>query len=222
MIALYRPGGYGNAEERPERRIGFAGGRRQRRPFLRSFLPSPLAYPAAAGRPPGNQCAKPRGFGGGAPATRFRRFATPGFYRPIMETVQRMDARANILVELVRRQLCQLPLVAVVVVVIGPVGNHRFDLPKGLAVGQIDLILHVTVEALLRRIVPAVGTAGHRLPQGGVTDDLDESVAGIVATLIAVDQRLCLERDAVLSDEELNRLQHKVDFQGLAHTNLKH
>ena len=27
MVSLYRYGGYGNAEERPERRIGFAGDR---------------------------------------------------------------------------------------------------------------------------------------------------------------------------------------------------
>lgn len=53
MKSLYQQGGQGNAEERPERPAGFAGGRHFGAAF---FLPE-------ACRPPGNQSVKPRGLG---------------------------------------------------------------------------------------------------------------------------------------------------------------
>ena len=52
-------------------------------------------------------------------------------------------------------------------------------------------------EALLRSIIPAVAPAGHGLPQAAVFEDLDETQAGIVAALVAVNQRLLIQGNAV-------------------------
>ena len=45
-------------------------------------------------------------------------------------------------------------------------------------------------EALLRSIIPAAAPAGHGLAQTAVFEELDETQAGIVAALVAVNQRL--------------------------------
>lgn len=61
------------------------------------------------------------------------------------------------------------------------------DLLKPLTARNVDFIFHVAEETLLRGIIPAVVTAGHRLAKFSVFHDLDETVAGIV-TLVAMNQ----------------------------------
>lgn len=69
-------------------------------------------------------------------------------------------------------------------------------------------------EALLRSIIPAVAPAGHGLPQAAVFEDLDETQAGIVAALIAVNQRLRIQGDAVFLYQDIDCLQNEVQFKG--------
>lgn len=52
----------------------------------------------------------------------------------------------------------------------------------------------------------------HGLPQVAVFENLDETQAGIVAALVAMDQRMCIQRNTVLPDQNVNRLQNKVQF----------
>ena len=66
------------------------------------------------------------------------------------------------------------------------------DLLKAGTGGQIDLILHVAEEALLGRVVPAVGPAGHGLAELAVLHQLDKPYAGVMGALVAVDQDLGL------------------------------
>ena len=105
-------------------------------------------------------------------------------------------------------------LIAVVIVIVDPVINDRFDLIESLAARQVDFIFHMTEETLLRSIIPAVASAGHRLPQTAVFEDLDKTKTGIVAALVAVDQRLGIQGHAVFSDQDIDRFKNKVQFKG--------
>ncbi len=60
------------------------------------------------------------------------------------------------------------------------------------AEGQIQPIFHVSEEALLRCVVPTVGFPRHGLTQLIVSDGLNGFQAGVVGTMIAVDQGFCL------------------------------
>ena len=94
----------------------------------------------------------------------------------------------TVLVILLRRELVQIPLVAVLVVVVHPIVDDRSDLVVGIAVCDEfpDLVLHVTKKALLGCVVPAVALPGHGLNERSIPELPDEGVAGIVAALIAV------------------------------------
>ena len=67
-------------------------------------------------------------------------------------------------------------------------------------------------EALLRSIIPAVAPAGHGLPQAAVFENLDETQAGIVAALVAVNQRLRIQGNAVFLYQDMYCLQNEVQF----------
>ncbi len=103
-----------------------------------------------------------------------------------------------------------MPLITVVIVIVNPIINDHLDLVEGLTVRQVDLILHMAEETLLRSIIPVVASAGHRLPQTAVFEDLDETQTGIVAALVAVDQRLGIQGHAVFSDQDIDPFKNKV------------
>ena len=83
-------------------------------------------------------------------------------------------------------QLQQVPLVAVVVVIVHLVVDNFLDAPKGAAAGHSipDFIFHVSEETFLGRIVPAISLPGHGLQKFTVPQLLEESAAGVVASLV--------------------------------------
>lgn len=99
-----------------------------------------------------------------------------------------VEAGYSIAIELIGRKFSRLPLVAIIIVIVDPVINDCFDVVESLTLRQVNLILHMAEETLLRSIVSAVFFAGHRLPQATVFKNLDETQADIVAALVAMDQ----------------------------------
>ena len=78
---------------------------------------------------------------------------------------QRIYASLTVTVILPWREFLQIPLVTIFIVVIYPVSDNGLNLLIGGTPGNQrgNLILHVTEEAFLRRIVPAVSFPRHRL-----------------------------------------------------------
>ena len=74
----------------------------------------------------------------------------------------------------------------------------------------------MTEEALLRGIVPAVAPAGHGLPQTGVADNLPELLAGIMAALITVNQRLDIQRNTMVFHEDMDGFQDEIHLKRVA------
>ena len=69
-------------------------------------------------------------------------------------------------------------------------------------------------KAFLRRVVPAVPLPGHRLPQVAVFYEVDELDAGIMTALIAVNDRLLVQRYSVPFHQLLHGIQHEIHFEG--------
>lgn len=78
------------------------------------------------------------------------------------------------------------------VVIVYPIAYQGKEVVAITAGDQIQLVLHMPEEALVGRIVPAVGFPGHGLAQMIIPDDLNEFQTCIVGPLIAVDQGFCL------------------------------
>lgn len=89
-------------------------------------------------------------------------------------------------------QAGEIPLISLVIVIVGPGADRLVDLLKAGTGGQIDLILYMAEEALLGRVVPAVGATGHGLAEPAVLHQLDKLHAGVMGALVAVDQDLGL------------------------------
>ncbi len=123
-----------------------------------------------------------------------------------------MGSRGQIGIVFIRRQLGQIPLIPVVVVVVDPVVNGAPDIRKGGPAGALTgkLVLHVAEEALLRCVVPAVASAGHGLPQRAVLQETNELHTGVVAALIAVEDRPAVEGDPVVFHQFLHGFQYKI------------
>ena len=68
-------------------------------------------------------------------------------------------------------------------------------------------------EALLRGVIPAIASAGHGLYEMVVFQHLYESLACIMAPLVTVDDRRIVQCAAVLRDQPVHRLQHKIHHQ---------
>ena len=85
------------------------------------------------------------------------------------------------------RELFQIPLIAVIVIIIHPVIHNGTDLSEGLTISDQlgDLFLHVTEEALLERVIPAGALPRHGLDEGSIPQHMDEGVAGIVTALFS-------------------------------------
>lgn len=88
------------------------------------------------------------------------------------------------LVEFIRRQFCQIPLITFIVVVINIIIYKVFHLRKICAVFNLaaNVVFHVTEETFLRCIIPAVSFARHGLAQFFVTKNVNELIAGISCT----------------------------------------
>lgn len=86
-----------------------------------------------------------------------------------------------------------MPLITVIIVIVHPIVDDIPDLLEPLTARNVDFIFHMAEEALLRSIVPAVATAGHRLAKFSVLHDLDETVAGIVTALVTMNQSFCAQ-----------------------------
>lgn len=114
----------------------------------------------------------------------------------------------------VGRELCQIPLIPLVVVIRHIIVNDRLYLIKRGIARQVNQIFHMPEEALLWRIVPAVSFAGHRAAKLVVFNEFNKFAAGIMAALVAVDHSLCMERDAMFPHQNIHRVQHKVNIQG--------
>lgn len=71
-----------------------------------------------------------------------------------------------------------------------------------------NVIFHVTEKTLLRRVIPAVALAGHRLD--------NEGIAGVVTALIAVYDGGVIELRAILSNEAFHSADHEINFQVFA------
>lgn len=50
-----------------------------------------------------------------------------------------------------------------------------------------------------------------------IPDNLNEFMAGVVGTLVAVDQGSRLQRNTVFLDQAVYRVKHKINFQRPAH-----
>ena len=114
---------------------------------------------------------------------------------------------------LLRRELLQIPLVAVLVVVVHRIVDDRSDLVIGIAVCDEfpDLVLHVTEKALPGCVVPAVSLPGHGLNERSIPELPDEGVAGIVAALIAVDDGRAVQLGSVLAAHSVDHVKDEVN-----------
>ena len=126
---------------------------------------------------------------------------------------QRILTGHEVVVVFSRREPCQIPLVAFGVVILRPREKNLISLMNGLARGYIYLLLHVAEEAFLRGVVSAVSSTGHGLPRRAVLHELNKPHAGIMSALVAVDQRLRIERNAVLSNKIIDRIQNEIYLQ---------
>ena len=101
---------------------------------------------------------------------------------------KRVDACLEVCVVLAWGKLEEIPLTAVVVVVIHPVIDLGYDLTKGFEPMNdfFDVILHVSVEALLWCVIPAVSFPGHGLYELCIFEFFDKGIARIVTALIGV------------------------------------
>lgn len=119
----------------------------------------------------------------------------------------------TVTVILPQRELFRIPLVAIFVVVVHLIGDNSLNLLIGVTPGNQsgNLILHVTEEALLRCVIPAVSLPGHRLHEGSILELLDKGVAGIVAALIAMDDGRVAQRGSILAAHGVNHVKNEVD-----------
>lgn len=100
--------------------------------------------------------------------------------------IQRILPSSNKFVEFIRRQLGKMPLVTLIIVIIHIVINDDLNLSKLSTFRKFrhDVVLHMTEEAFLRSVVPAVSSAGDGLAEFFIIKDIYELVACIVAALI--------------------------------------
>ena len=125
----------------------------------------------------------------------------------------------DVLVKFVWGQLRQVPLAAVLVVIIHPAVNGCLRIRKGCPTGDLtgQLVFHVPEKALLGCVVPAVAPAGHGAPQLPALHQLNEFQAGVVGALVTVDHSLFVQRGAVVLHQPLHHLQNEIHFQRFAH-----
>ena len=103
-------------------------------------------------------------------------------------------------------------MVTVIVVIVNPIGYQSKEVVVIVAGSQIQFILHMPKEALLRCVVPTVGFSGHGLAQMIVLNDLDEFQAGVMGALIAIDQGFRMQRNAMVFNQLIHRIKDKINF----------
>ena len=135
-------GGYGNAEERPERQSESREGGTGVSLFFVQSTCCPFVLKAlnlgVRGRAPGWDCKK---------------------------YWQRVNPRLEVLVVLLGSQLEQISLTTIVVIIIHPIVDAGEDIVEGITHGDevSNFVLHMPEKALLRGIIPAVTAPGHGL-----------------------------------------------------------
>lgn len=129
--------------------------------------------------------------------------------------IQRILPGSNKVIEFIRRQLCKMPLISPIVVIIHIVINDGLDFSKLCTFCKFrhDVVFHMAEEAFLRGVVPAVSPAGHRLAEFFVIKDIYEVVDGIVAALIGMNNRFRLKGDALIFYQLVDGFQNEIQFQ---------
>ena len=96
--------------------------------------------------------------------------------------------------------------------------NHRLDLCERLTGRDLfaNFVLHVTEEALLRSIVPAVSLPGHGLDELVVLELLYEGSACVMASLVAVNDCRVIQCAAMFFHEEIDRFKNEFHMQVFA------
>ena len=137
---------------------------------------------------------------------------------PLVPDRERIFPGLQVLIVLAGRKLSETHLAGVIVVVINVIINLGNDLLvlAHLRDSRFNVILHVPKEALLRGIVPAIATARHRLYEFRILQLFDESVAGIMNALIAVNNGLIVQDSTMFLDQVFHRFQHKINLQVFA------
>ena len=107
-------------------------------------------------------------------------------------------------------------MITFVIVIIHVVVHRGFNLLKAYTVMEVDGILHVAEKAFLRSVIPTVAAARHGTPQAAVFYYLYEFTAGVMASLVAVNQRLSLQRTPMLLEKAAHRFQYEVYLHGFA------
>ena len=67
---------------------------------------------------------------------------------------------------------------------VNPVQNLHLDNIVAVAAVDVDLVFHVTEEAFLRSVIPAVSTPRHRLAKSVILQEHNESCACVLASLV--------------------------------------
>ena len=132
---LYRYGGQGYAEERPERHTGFAGG---------SVLAGALPFHCLP-----EIKALNLGGSGTEPPSSFQ-------YVMLSSGFEWVNTGTSVSVILVWSKLREVPLRAICIVIICPVINSCLYFGESGTLADVYFILHVAVEALLRSVIPAI------------------------------------------------------------------
>ena len=80
----------------------------------------------------------------------------------------------------------------------------------------LDLVLHMTEEALLWGIIPAVASAGHGLYEVGILEFFDKSIACVMTSLVAVHDGFVVESAAVLFNKSIDSIEDEIDLEAYA------
>lgn len=129
--------------------------------------------------------------------------------------LQRTDTCLTVFVILIWRKLCQMPLIPLTVVIADLFIEQLSDLLEGGASLHLiaDLILHMTKETLLRCVIPAVPSSGHRLPQPAASEQIPKAGTGVAAPLIRMENDVCLQLVPVVFQQLINGLENKINPQ---------
>ena len=73
-----------------------------------------------------------------------------------------------------------------------------------------DFGLHMSIKTLLRSIVPAVSLPGHGLDKLRVFQLVDESMAGVMTSLITMNNRLVIQSAAIYRNQLVNGLDDEI------------
>ena len=91
-------------------------------------------------------------------------------------------------------------MITLIVVIVDPIIYDVLYFAEVSAVADINLIFHMSEETLLRSIIPAIGSSGHRLPEIAVFYNFDEFVTCIMDSLVGMDNCFFIQRNPMVPD----------------------